>query len=357
MSLPVLAARNIYKSYLPKGELKISACGTGIVKNNNISAHEASQALSNVSIKLFKGEIISVLGANGSGKSTLLKTLSGLSEPDSGSVTYNGVPVYGPVKKLVAGHPNIKLIHQNYNLFPNISLAENIKHVIRFLPAKVQEKKLQHLLQVCGLKKVKDKLPKEVSGGEQQRTAIAAALAAEADVLLLDEPFANLDTFTKFEIKHYIQEINKNFHTTVLLVTHDPTDALAIAQKVYILKKGKILEHGTPEQVYQYPKHAYTAQITGGCSLLSSTEMLEIKNYTGHNLHEGSHYLVRPEQISILKNPEGKWQLVQLWFTGKTYLCKLINHNISIWAYSPIKLTLYNSYDLEWISGAPHKIV
>jgi ABC-type Fe3+/spermidine/putrescine transport system ATPase subunit len=334
----MLEVQNLYKSYLPQGEISISGCGTSLVEKNNQPKEKKSDfAVEDISFSLFPEKILAVLGENGSGKSTLLKILAGLLDPDLGKVLLNGEAVLSPSQKLVAGHPKIKLIHQNYNLFPNISLAENILYPLRFFAKSYQQEKLAELLKLCHLQKVKDKLPKQCSGGEQQRCAIANALATETEILLLDEPFSNLDIFNRNELKTHISHIAKEASVGIMFVTHDAQDALSVADEIMVVKDGKIIERNSPKNMYFHPKHIYTAQITGLANIWSKNEFqLSFSSYFSENTleKEFNHAILRPEFISVGDAGIGV-AVIDCFFYGNTYLCsaKLLEE-VSIQFYS-----------------------
>jgi iron(III) transport system ATP-binding protein len=318
----MLKIENLYKSYLPKGQISISGCGTSLVeKHVDNSEFDQQFAVNNICISLKKNEILAILGENGSGKSTLLKLLAGLLEPDYGTITLNHKIVSGPSSKLVAGHENIKLIHQNYNLFPNISLADNILYAMRFFTEDYQQKKLEELLSVCSLTEISHKLPREVSGGEQQRTAIAAALATNIDLLLLDEPFSNLDIFNKSELRKYILKISKRYGLSVVFVTHDAHDALSIADYTSVIKNGIILQTTSPENIYQKPINEYVAGITGGINVFTNRQL---SSFLKINLlaKSGTKFGVRPEKVSLNVNEKmlsSKAIVKELYYHGSQY--------------------------------------
>ncbi len=299
----LLQANHLYKSYKPKGEFSISGCGTAIIeKMNDNQKLNFDFAVKNISLTVDKSEIISILGSNGSGKSTLLKILAGLMEPDFGEVLYKKVPVYNSIKRLVAGHDKIKLIHQNFNLFPNISLSENIAYSLRFHTKDFQEKRLADLLQLCDLETIKDKLPRNASGGEQQRTAIATALAADAEVLLFDEPFANLDVFNKSELKSHIKTIATKSTVGIVFVTHDAHDALSISDKLMVMNNGSFVQTDNPENIYFKPSTVYIAQLSGLANILNYSTLHHILQNHSFTKKAKIRYCIRPENIEINNN-------------------------------------------------------
>lgn len=225
-------------------------------------------ALRNVSLTLESGQIMALVGASGSGKSTLLNLIAGLLDADRGEVRLDGERVAGPKEVLVAGHPQIRVVPQEYQLMPNVSIRENIKYALRFYERTYRDARVNELLKLCRLETVQHHKPRETSGGEKQRTAIARAIAEPARVLLLDEPFSHLDLPNRLIIRDLLFELVRQKTadqpaTACLFVTHDATDALSIADQIGIIQQGQLKQTGTPREVYFTPKTAYAARMTG----------------------------------------------------------------------------------------------
>lgn len=288
----MLKVTNLSKKYAQ--EIKKGILTTCEIKNTEIDKNEPL-AVSNINFELKKGDILAILGENGSGKSTLLKMLAGLLEPSSGKIILNSQNVYGPSSKLVAGHDNIKLIHQSYNLQPNISVEENIKYHLRFFNQDYKLKRTEYLLDLCHLIDFKNKLPRQISGGEQQRTAIACAISTPTDILLLDEPFSNLDVFNSEILKTQMVNITKKEKIHTIFVTHDAEDALSVSSHLAVIKKGEIIQFDTPKNVYREPKNEYVAQITG---FSMAFKQKELKDYFGIEIEKKLVFL-RPEQLFL----------------------------------------------------------
>ncbi len=206
---------------------------------------------------------MALVGASGSGKSTLLNLLAGLSDADAGEVWLNGQRVVGPSEKLVAGHDDIRLVHQEYQLMPNVSVRENIAYALRFFEKAYRDFRVDQLLKLCRLIEVQDRIPRQVSGGEKQRTAIARAIADKPAVLLLDEPFSHLDLPNRLIVRELLFDLVRHEQTSCLFVTHDASDALSLADTLGILRDGKLVQLGTPKVVYHQPATAYAARMTG----------------------------------------------------------------------------------------------
>lgn len=241
------------------------------------------KAVRNVSLALEPGRIMGLLGASGSGKSTLLNVLAGLTDADAGEVRLNGKRVPGPGEVLVAGHPQIRLVHQEYQLMPNVSVRENIAYALRFAEKTYREARVDELLRRCRLTDVQHRLPRQVSGGEKQRTAIARAIADKPAVLLLDEPFSHLDLSNRLTMRDLLFDLIRSelvSHTPAdlrltacLFVTHEATDALSLADTLGILRNGRLVQLGPPLVVYHQPATAYAARLTGPVNVLRAKHL------------------------------------------------------------------------------------
>ncbi len=232
------------------------------VKNISFSYQDKS-VLKNISFNLKEGKILGLLGRTGVGKSTLLRIIKGLLDPSKGEVFFNGEKVFGPKDRLVPGHDGIELVHQDFQLFEKINVHDNIKHLLIRYDVKYQEKRAAEILRICHLTKFKNRLPKELSGGQQQQIAIARALAIEPKLILLDEPFSHLDNISKKEVKEVVLNIKKELHTAFVFVTHDHHEALALSDELIVLDKGKIAQHGKTKSVFAKPVNETVAGLLG----------------------------------------------------------------------------------------------
>jgi ABC-type Fe3+/spermidine/putrescine transport system ATPase subunit len=227
--------------------------------------HKAYQedqlVLKNFSLGIEKGQIISLIGESGSGKSTLLRIIAGLESRTEGEVFLAGIRVPNPKETLVPGIDEIQLVYQEYHLYPNSTVEENIARPLLQYDKLYKEKRVATILRLLGLEAFKDKLPRHLSGGQQQKVAIGRALSVEPQVLLLDEPFSSLDTIQRREI---IEELKLMFETlgiTVLFVTHDLDDALQMTENLVIMQQGKLIQKGHPEHIFSKPKNLYAAKL------------------------------------------------------------------------------------------------
>ena len=256
---------------------------------------EKKRILKDISIACNYHETLAILGQSGSGKSTLLKLIAGLLEPDKGSLTIEGQNIDPPSEKLIPGHPKIKIVKQDNPLFPNISLRENIEYELRFYESEYRDYRVNKLLKLTRLKEVADQLPRHSSEGEQQRTAIARAIAEEPALLLLDEPFSNLDHMNKARMKDAVSEIVREENMACIFVTHEVSDVFGMADRLAVLKSGKIIQMGGPIEVYKEPVSEYVASLTGEYTILSADEFKLVFGIKSKK----KHVLIRPEHLKI----------------------------------------------------------
>lgn len=252
-------------------------------------------ALEDFSLSLVKGQRLAIIGESGSGKSTLLRIIAGLEVQDEGTVTLNGESVLNPAQKLVAGYDEIQLIHQQFKLYPFSTAEENIKRPLIQYDKKYSEERTSILLELFGLTDKKDRLPKQLSGGEQQKVAIARALSIEPELLLLDEPFSNLDAIQKRVLLEELHDIFEEIDLTVIWVTHDLSDALAVADELCVMCAGKIVQLGKAADIFQKPKNRYVAS------------MFSRLNQLGQEKNK----YIRPQHVIVDTSGEGMYGIVK----------------------------------------------
>lgn len=282
--------------------MSLSRCGhlgyTLLLTANKLTKTYAEvAAVRQVSLTLEPGRIMAMVGASGSGKSTLLNVLAGLADADTGDVWLNGERVVGPSEKLVPGHDAIRLVHQEYQLMPNVSVRENIAYALRFYEKAYRDFRVDQLLKLCRLTEVQDRIPRQVSGGEKQRTAIARAVADKPAVLLLDEPFSHLDLPNRLIVRDLLFDLVRHEQTSCLFVTHDASDALSLADTLGILRDGKLIQLGPPIAVYHQPATAYAARMTGLVNVFKA-KYLPVFGFK-EPVNRDELICLRPEQVRL----------------------------------------------------------
>ena len=240
-------------------------------------------ALDNVDFTVPAGSLTALLGPSGSGKSTLLRVIAGLDTPDSGTITINGRDVTGvpPQRR------GIGFVFQHYAAFKHLTVRDNVAFglKIRKLPKSEIKDKVDNLLEVVGLAGFQTRYPNQLSGGQRQRMALARALAVDPQVLLLDEPFGALDAKVREDLRAWLRRLHDEVHVTTVLVTHDQSEALDVADRIAVLNKGRIEQVGTPEEVYDSPANPFVMSFLGTVSSLNGI-------------------LVRPHDIRVGRTPE-----------------------------------------------------
>ena len=230
-------------------------------------------ALDNVSLKVESGELIALLGPSGSGKTTLLRTIAGLEFPDPGAAQ---VLFYGEDVTLVpASQRKAGFAFQHYALFRHMNVFENIAFGLRVRPKETRpaeadiRARVEKLLKLIQLEPLGKRFPSQLSGGQRQRVALARALAVEPKVLLLDEPFGALDAKVRKELRRWLRQLHDEIHITTLFVTHDQEEALEVADRVAIMRDGRIEQIGTPDEIYDHPASPFVYDFLGNVNLFS----------------------------------------------------------------------------------------
>ena len=270
------------------------------VKNLSKSYGTDETIIKKLNFSLKKGEIISFIGESGSGKTTFLKCLAGLENIDSGLIKLNGRILNDHNKFLDANQRKIGFVFQDNPLFPHLNLLENIKFNLN----KVDDDELLKLLKLTALIGLENRYPHELSGGEKQRVCIARSLIRKPDLLLLDEPFSNLDSNIKTKIKDEIYRIIKESGITTIFVTHDISDTFNISDRILIFKAGVLQQFDEPVKMYCSPVNCYCAEVLGDLN------QLNLKNKT---------YYIRPENIFVSKKSAYEANVVKSQFFGKEY--------------------------------------
>lgn len=318
-----------------------------LLKINHLhKSFEGVKAVNDISITLEKGKILAILGESGSGKTTLLHLIAALYEPDAGTLTLDNERIAPPSEKLIAGHPDIKLVRQDYGLFPNMSIRANIAYELRYYEENYRNERVDKLLEISGLAHIQHHVPRQVSGGEQQRATIVKAIAEEPKLLLLDEPFSHLDAVNKRRLKNEVLDLIKAEEVSCIFVTHDVADAYGMADELLIMQKGNALQLGSPEEIYRNPINQYVAEITGEVSWSSELGVLssELKRYT---LNSELRTFLRPSQIRISEKSDTKATVLSVKFLGAYYEIGVQVQDTQLKMYSFDKLSVGDNIGIE----------
>ena len=289
--------------------------------------------LKNIHLDVFKGEFLCLLGPSGCGKTTLLRIISGLERQTNGDIVQDGLLISNsPTEKRDFG-----IVFQSYALFPNLNAKQNIAYGLenKKINKKEIEKRTNNLLRLVGLEKYSDQFPSQLSGGQQQRVALARAMALSPGLLLLDEPLSALDAQVRSKLRNEIKLIQKKLNLTTIMVTHDQTEALSMADRVVVMERGHIAQIGTPSELYENPITPFVADFIGKMNLLKGkydkkncvfyylNNRFLISQNTEYSFLENCLLGIRPEDIEIIKfrkNIEKEENILRVKIKEITYL-------------------------------------
>ncbi len=267
--------------------------------------------LKDISLEVPAGQITCLLGQSGCGKSTLLRLIAGVDRPGGGTIDLGGRRIVGPDCFTEPERRHIGFMFQDYALFPHLSVEDNLTFGLQDLPRREQQQRITEIGERIGVAHLLKRFPHSLSGGEQQRVALARALAPQPEILLMDEPFSNLDQGLRERVRRETLEILRQLGTTAVLVTHDPQEALAVGDLIVLMRDGRIEQIGTPFDIYDRPRSVYAAEFMGPCNRLAGIwRQGEVETPIGRfpvspGLPDGTAALacIRPQALSI--EPDG----------------------------------------------------
>jgi len=321
----------------------------GISKRYSHPVKGEVYAAKDVSLVVKPGEFLTLLGPSGCGKTTTLRMIAGFEKPDSGSIRIGDLDVTG----LSSNKRNIGFVFQNYALFPHLSVYENIAYglKVRGLSSTEIDHEIQDVLALVGLSGFERQFPAQMSGGEQQRVAVARAIVIKPQVLLFDEPLSNLDAKLRIQMRKEIHELQRRLSITTIYVTHDQEEAMAVSDRICVMNKGSLVQDGSPEDLYYRPANPFVAQFIGRVNMVNAKvlsiageEMLvealgsSLTVGTGRLRPEpGSNVILvlRPESVDLVRtaHPSGpSAQVVSRTFLGEKieYILRCGNTDLQV---------------------------
>ena len=288
-----------------------------IVLEQLVKRYDGHPVVNNVSLEIGDGEFFVLLGSSGSGKTTILSLIAGLAPVNQGRILLHG----RDVTWLPPQQRRVGFVFQNYALFQSMSVAENVEFglTIRKAPAAERRRKRDELLELVGLAGLGNRRPSQLSGGQQQRVALARALAYQPDVLLLDEPLGALDAKIRIELRRNLKTIQRKLGIATIFVTHDQEEAFDLADRIGVMSFGRLLEVGTPEQLYQRPQTEFVASFLGTANLLVGNSTSagvqvgrwsfplgeDVQQQTQHSSERRVQVLFRPEDVALAPQASG----------------------------------------------------
>ncbi len=304
--------------------------------------YNGQPVLRDLTLSVTKGDIVCLLGASGCGKTTLLKAVAGLLPLETGAISINGRQVVDENRDLPPEQRNVGMIFQDYALFPHLTVAENVAFGLK---TKDKHARIHEMLSLVKLEGLEKRYPHQLSGGQQQRVAIARALACKPDLLLLDEPFSNIDAQVRYQLIKEIRKIFKEQGVTAVFVTHNREEAFAFADKLAVMNHGEIEQYGMPETLYYRPSSRFVADFMGlgsyVCAALNADALMQASNdadraHLKKNLGqmEGVEWFIRPQHLSIYLDEDGEGEIKDSQFMGDNsrYLVDVNGHSFMVYS-------------------------
>jgi iron(III) transport system ATP-binding protein len=296
------------------------ACGM-ICAHDVVKRFDDTVAVDGARLCAERGELVALLGPSGCGKTTLLRLIAGFERPDAGEIHLADVPVSGNGSWVPPERRRVGMVFQDYALFPHLTVGENVGFGV---PRRARAARVAELLCLVGLDGLGARLPHELSGGQQQRVALARALAPSPSIVLLDEPWSNIDPLLRGSMRDDLAAILRGIGVTVVLVTHDREEAFSLADRIALMRDGGIVQEGTPEELYLAPADRWTAEFVGAGNFLPGrlagglveTLLGRFAVANGGAPVADVEVLIRPELLELRPDPEGRGEVVAREFRG-----------------------------------------
>lgn len=289
---------------------------TDLLLSNLSRRYGTVNAIDNINLEVAAGEFLTLLGPSGCGKSTTLAAIAGLDQPTAGRIDFQGRTLFDADRNLWLPPEDrgFGVVFQSYALWPHMSVEKNVALPLRLrkVPSAELEQRVAQALELVGLSAYAKRYPGELSGGQQQRVALARAVVFRPPLLLLDEPLSNLDAQLRQDARIWLKSIQRELGLTAIYVTHDQEEALSMSDRIVVMRGGKIIQLGTPEQIYEHPVHPFAATFIGSANLLRGAHVTSgTGNVLGVTLSDGQqlrgtapHPLKQGEQVEIAIRPQ-----------------------------------------------------
>ncbi|QUX93944.1 ABC transporter ATP-binding protein [Marinomonas sp. CT5] len=314
-----------------------------------------SLVVKDLSLTIEPGEFVALLGPSGCGKSTILRMLAGFEPISDGQIIHGDACLSSLKHHVPTEERNFGMVFQSYALWPHMTVKENIGYPLKVqkMPTVERAKRITEALEIVQLEDYADRLPAQLSGGQRQRVALARSLVTEPDVVLFDEPLANLDRHLRATMEETFRAFHKRTGATIVYVTHDQSEAMSLADKIAVLNKGQLVQWGTPQELYARPRNTWLANFIGRGSVLSVAEVPPQQYVSGASLHEliglrssdkpARSVLVRPQDIVFVSTEESALavHVQSCIFRGERYDIELtLNDGQRLLAYSDVPMSL-----------------
>lgn len=301
--------------------------------NTIFFAYDTDTVINDISFSLEPGQNLSIIGESGCGKSTLLKLIYGLYDLDNGTIFWNGNQVLGPKFNLVPGFTDMKYLAQDFDLMPYISVEENVGKFLSNMYPEEKAQRVRELLEMVEMADYTQTKAKYLSGGQQQRVALARVLALEPEVLLLDEPFSNIDSFRKGALRRNLFAYLKHKKITCITASHDSIDALSFSDKTIVMKSGRIVQQGNSAAVFLRPETKYAA------SLFGEVNEIKLASLVPYEFSEKM-ILLYAHELYLTETSDLAVTVKQCYFKGNGYLIKAVFESKVLFFENPFKIPL-----------------
>ena len=333
-----------------------------LILENLHKSFNGEAVVKNLNLTIEPGEFVALLGPSGCGKSTILRMLAGFEPVSDGQITHGEICLSSNKHHVATEDRNFGMVFQSYALWPHMSVKDNVGYPLKVQKIKLDERdrRIQEALEIVQLAEYADRLPAQLSGGQRQRVALARSLVTEPDVVLFDEPLANLDRHLRAKMEETFRAFHKRTGATIVYVTHDQSEAMSLADRIAVLNKGELVQWGTPQALYATPKNTWLANFIGRGSVLKVSEIVPQQYVNSTDLHDlikrysseqvFSSVLVRPQDIRFV--PADAFSIVvtvdNCIFRGERYDIELtLEDGQKLLTYSDVPMTINSPHHIR----------